>query len=384
MAKYKLLFVDHLPFVGGAQLALSRHLKHLNRGNFSAVLAGSDNAPQLAKDFEPLVEKLYRLPFTRLKIFNPLSLWNYLMTSFELIRIVRRENCALIVTNTERAFYPSLLAAKLTGRKVVVLIRDYEYPRALLKRLRPLTACFVFVSLNLRDYYMGGDTSKSRVIYVGTDINKPSAGASEADVRFKIRQRWGVDDSQVVIGFAGRLVAWKGAALLIEACRLLKADKALTPESWKVRLAGTGTGQDGNNENQIIRQIKEGNLTEEVELLGFIDKMSDYYAGLDIFVHPSLKPEPFATVVVEAMSLGLPVVASRAGGTPEIITDGENGFLFKPGSAEELSDYLKKLIKDPTLRLRLGQTARTRAARDFTEENITNELQKLYLEILNR
>lgn len=384
MAIYKLLFVDHLPFVGGAQLALCRHLKHLNRANFSVVMVGSRSTPRLTEELEPLVDKLYCLPFTRLKILNPLSLWHFLTTSFELIRVVRRENCVLIVTNTERAFYPSLLAAKLIGRKVVAVIRDYEYPRVLLKRLRSLTACFVFVSLNLRDYYMGGDTFKSRVIYVGTDINKSSAGVLEADVRFKIRQRWGVDDSQVVIGFAGRLVGWKGAGLLIKAVRLLKADQTLAAHSWKVVIAGTGTGQAGNIEEQLGRQAREENLKGNVELLGFTERMAEFYAGLDVFVHPSLKPEPFATVVVEAMSLGLPVVASKSGGTPEIITTGENGFLFEPGSAEELSDYLKKLIKDPALRLRLGQAARARAAKGFTEEKITSELQKLYLGIINR
>jgi glycosyltransferase involved in cell wall biosynthesis len=90
------------------------------------------------------------------------------------------------------------------------------------------------------------------------------------------------------------------------------------------------------------------------------------YARADLFVFPSVWDEPFGIPIAEAMAAGLPVVATRVGGIPEMVADGETGLLVEPGGAESLAAALEQLVDDAELRARLGEAGRQRAAERFS------------------
>lgn len=100
-----------------------------------------------------------------------------------------------------------------------------------------------------------------------------------------------------------------------------------------------------------------------------------------IAVVPSLWPEPSGLVALEAMAMGKPVVASRTGGLPEIVVDGETGLLAAPGDADDLRRALERLIADPQLRARLGEAGRTRIAAHFSTEVVIPRFERLYTTI---
>jgi glycosyltransferase involved in cell wall biosynthesis len=360
--------------LGGAQLALVRHIKYLNRQFFTPlVVCAAESQPLLERLGEQEV-KVVVLPFARFKAFSPWIFWRFFRTCLSLLLVVRKERPDLIVSNTERAAYPTFLVAKLLHRKTIFWVRDFEYSPTLLKLLSRGAARLVFVSQAVRDYYgFTGDT-KAKVVYVGTDIyvNRPEGSATDPS-----------GHKVLAIGFAGRLVAWKGAQVLLQAARSLRDGGFLAPV-WKVIIAGEGRGQAGENERELREYVREQHLEERVRFIGFQREMLSFYQALDIFVHPSLQPEPFATVVVEALAAGLPVLASRAGGTPEIIADGENGSLFPPGDVRALAEQLKKLLSDAVLRRRLGNQARETVAQNFTEEKVTREMESVYREVLGQ
>lgn len=372
---FRILFVDHTPFAGGAQLALVRHLRYLDRSYFTPVILCSSSVPKLVEKFQQAGVKVFTVPFGRLKVFPLVALGRLLVTAWRLGKVGRQEEVNLIVANSERAFYPALLVSFLAGKKLILWVRDFEYPRFLLGFFGRLVAKFVFVSRAVRDYYQGQAYPKAAIVYVGTDLFcRPEGSAG-------LRAKWGLKRDAIAIGFAGRLVSWKGAQIVLQAAKMLKGEHFLD-NRWKVIIAGEGYGQEGENTQELKDYVRRHSLEQTIEFVGFQEEPDPFYAALDIFVHPSLKPEPFATVVVEALAAGLPVVAAAAGGTLEVIKDGENGLFFPLGDAVALAEKLKRLLSDEALRRRLGAAARRTVQQSFTEGVVTRQMEDIYREVL--
>ena len=154
--------------------------------------------------------------------------------------------------------------------------------------------------------------------------------------------------------FAGRLAPQKGVRTLIEAARLLK-----TP-GVQVLLVG-----DGPQRSTLERDVRRLAVGDMVHLLGFVphERVPAVLSHADLLVLPSLYEE-LGTVLLEAMWVGLPIVASRTGGIPDIIDEGVNGVLVSPGDPEALAGAIDRLLAEPDLARRLGAAARKRA-RDY-------------------
>jgi len=112
-------------------------------------------------------------------------------------------------------------------------------------------------------------------------------------------------------------------------------------------------------------------LQDIVEWPGFFTNRDDIYRDLDVLVAPAID-EPFGTTILEACAYGLPVIAARSGGSPEIVLDGTTGLLFDATDVESLVMALKKLITDPSLRARLGRAGRSRVSQTFTLERMAS------------
>ncbi|MCD4654026.1 glycosyltransferase family 4 protein [bacterium] len=112
-----------------------------------------------------------------------------------------------------------------------------------------------------------------------------------------------------------------------------------------------------------------------IKNMGWIatDNLPDLYRSMDIVVCPSIWPEPFGLIVLEAMASGLPVVASRIGGMQYTVVDGETGFLFSPGNSEELASRLLCLINDEKLRLQMGESGQERVSSHFTWDRVVKD-----------
>ena len=125
-----------------------------------------------------------------------------------------------------------------------------------------------------------------------------------------------------------------------------------------------------------------GSFAKHVTFLGFVpdDELRRLYQECDVFAVPS-NYESFGLVFLEAMSWGKPVVGCRAGGMPEVVADGETGFLVEPGDVAGLGDALARLCADPDLRARLGQNARRRAVEHFARSRMAADTLALLNEV---
>jgi glycosyltransferase involved in cell wall biosynthesis len=179
------------------------------------------------------------------------------------------------------------------------------------------------------------------------------------------------------IGIVGQIGEWKGHDDLLDAVR------RLVEQNVSVRCVVVGTGDDEYVQS-LRRRIRAYELEEVMEFRGFVHETDAIYADLDVCVVPSRFEEPFGLVAAEAGIRGLPVVATRRGGLPEIVEDGETGFLVEAGNPSALSNRLRRLLQNAGLRNRMGKAARERICQRFVKGRMVGQAEKTLQEVANR
>lgn len=210
---------------------------------------------------------------------------------------------------------------------------------------------------------------QARVIPNAVEIPPLSALQTE---RQRIRGELGAADSSVVVGVVGRLHPGKGQAFLIRAVAQLRQ------KGLDVRGVIVGEGPDHETLQALSREL---GLAGCVTLTGFCRETAPYMAAMDIVVVPSLK-ESLPLTALEAMSLQKPVIASRVGDLPKILTHGVNGLLVHPGDVSDLSAALETLMRDSALRQRLGEQARELVIARFSSEAMARTLESIYADVI--
>lgn len=180
-----------------------------------------------------------------------------------------------------------------------------------------------------------------------------------------------INDEQVVL-FVGRLIAVKGVRYLIEAVNIITRQGK---QSIKLVVIG-----DGPERGNLVSLVKELRLEERVEFKGLVPNQDipEHMGAADIFALPSLS-EGFPVTIVEAMAAGLPIVTSRICGLSEIVTEGENGFLVKPGDSGALAEKLLLLLVDEQMRRQISQNNRGKA-KQYSWEAVVDKLERVYLQ----
>jgi len=192
-----------------------------------------------------------------------------------------------------------------------------------------------------------------------------------------VRAELGWEDNPVV-GIVGRLQPWKGQDVFLRAAALVSQRH---PETRYVVAGGAILGWEGDYPGELRRLARELGLADRVHFSGHQDDVYPWFDALDVVVHASLD-EPFGLVLVEAMALGKPLVATAAGGPLEIVEDGVSGLLVAPGQADALADAVSRVLDDGQLAARLGGAAELRA-RDFSEERMAEGFASVVREVLD-
>ncbi len=212
-----------------------------------------------------------------------------------------------------------------------------------------------------------------RPIHNGIRGRTPQAGVEET------RHRLGLDGFDgMVLGMVALHEPRKGHRVLLDAVAQLLA--AGTPSrQLKVLIEGDGPLRD---ELQAIAAAK--GLANVVEFVGIEAHVFDFMAAIDALVLPSVRDEDFPNVILEAMSLGKPVIATRLAGTPEQVEDGISGLLVAPGEVSQLAQAIRKLAENPAMRRNMGEAARQRFAERFASDIAMDNYLRLYRESMNQ
>ncbi len=176
----------------------------------------------------------------------------------------------------------------------------------------------------------------------------------------------------IKLGVAARLAPVKDISSLLSAMALLRQD----PGGITLEIVG-----EGPSEAALRRESASLGLDDSIDFLGWTDDVGERMRRWDIYVQPSIA-EGFGLSVLEAMAAGLPVVAAKSGGMPEVVIDGETGILVPPGDPKALAGAIAKLARDRDLRLALGKAGRERAMREFAIAYEVRAIESIYQKLL--
>ena len=155
------------------------------------------------------------------------------------------------------------------------------------------------------------------------------------------------------IGMVGRITRWKGQHVLVDAAR--RVTEAIP--NVEFHLAGDAPPADGAYLESLRETVKDLGLEERVIFHGNVKEIYEFMSGMDVMAHCSVDPEPLGRVILEAMALGKPTVATRGGAVEEICTDGHDALVVDPGRPDLLADALLCLARQPRTAERLGAAA---------------------------
>ncbi|APW37499.1 hypothetical protein RD110_10100 [Rhodoferax koreense] len=173
-------------------------------------------------------------------------------------------------------------------------------------------------------------------------------------------------------GFIGTVAPWKGVGLVLEAFSQLQTKPGM--QATRIVIAGGG-------EESYLNELKTRYASEQVVFLGKV-KPDEFFEQVDVSVVPSLWHDPLPGVVFESMIFGVPVIGSRRGGIPEMISNDGNGLLFEPDQAGDLEAAMHKLASTPGLLARYGNQAHRDSARYSDTGRVIDAYYRLYEEII--
>lgn len=305
-----------------------------------------------------------------------------------LARLIRRLRPHILHTHTAKAGAVGRLAALLAGdaRPPIVVhtfhghvLRGYFDPlrtagfRLLERWLATKTTALVAVSPQVRDDLVAlGVARRERFVVVRVGIELEQRVAAERDGRGESRRVLGIGPDRFAVGWIGRMTGVKRTDDVLRAFRRLR-DRGVD-----ACLCMIG---DGPDRPAVERRAHELGLMRDTLFLGYQEEVAPFYAAFDAMILPSIN-EGTPVSAIEALAAGRPVVATRVGGVPDVVREGEDGFLVEPGDVDALAERLARLAADPALRERLGAAGRARVIPRYSVERLVDDIDLLYRSLL--
>lgn len=297
------------------------------------------------------------------------SLVPYLKTTFGAHRWLAEKRSALIHVNDDRSMLSWGLAAKCLGIPVIWHVRQCS-GNPLMDRFRLCLADYIiYIAEDTKNRFKGiKRLPPGAVIYNPVDTERFQPAQDKAQAKLEL----GIRDDAVSIGYVGNFVARKRPEWLVEIVAELLREG--------LPVYGVIAGFDLSGGEYIARlkdMIEATGHPDRFVFLGYRPDVARVMQGLDILLLPSIA-EPFGRVVIEAMACEVAVVATNAGGVPEIIQDGKNGLLTSPEDVTEMIEKVKDLCTNSDKRESLSKQARMYVVEKFAPEVTLGTLLEIY------
>lgn len=375
MQKVNILYVITKLELGGAQKQLLSLIRHLSREKFRLFLftAYEGLLVSEASSIDGLVLK--RSSYLG-RAINP---FKDVLALREIYRFIKKNNIQIVHTHSSKAGVLGRCAARLARVGLIIhtvhgwSFNDYQsyLSRVIFIWIEKFIAGFTHKIVVVSNYdklkglrnYIG---QEDKYILIRYGIDYAEFGINVQNL--KIKEELGINAKDLVVGM---ISCFKPQKFPQDFIKLASRLNQVLP-NVKFLLVG-----DGILRKSIERLINKFNLAQQVILTGWRKDIPSILSALDIFVLTS-RWEGLPVSVLEALTSSKPVVATNTGGISEVISEGKNGFLVNPGDLDNLCKKLALLLKDATLRRRMGENAKKTLASDFSFDTMANNTQSLY------
>lgn len=329
-----------------------------------------------------------------------LKKWGLIFSTGPLLWRLRRDYDLIFVSGFRIMGVVAVIAARLLGKRVVLkadsqgeMSGDFfaaglarqgldrsSLAFRIFMRLRNLILrradAFVAITPDVAAELAAANIPQDRVHMIPNGVDAGRFHPAGVEEKRELRARLGLENATNVAVYTGRLVSYKGLPLLLRAWRAILHRHA----GAKLLLVGTGGLDIDNCEDELRGYVRDNGLADSVIFTGSVTNVPDYLRASDIFVFPT-ENDAFPSSLVEAMTCGLPVIATPVGAIKVIVEDGRNGLIVPPGNLDALRSAVERLLNDASLARQIGAVARTTATARYSAELVTERYRQLFADI---
>ncbi|HCW91020.1 MAG TPA: hypothetical protein DHU56_13360 [Marinobacter sp.] len=396
--KGKILYIETGMGFGGSAISLKQIVKNLR--NYQPVVVFYAASGQYFSDhFQGIDTRFFDLRFTykqkdtlrdfiqkytkstlitklSLKFFSYFSYFYDKVTVYKLCQIIKDENIALMHINN--GIDPiAVNAARRCGIPCIAHSRGHEQVPPKTKNINYIVKLIAPTQkIAHHDHnHIGVPSGKITVIHNSIDLNS----YSNKNCRSGLRDNYGIEQKDVVIGMFARIIPMKGQLVLVKAvCQLRNMGYPI-----KCIFVGDASDYGESYLKEIRSYINEKGQGDAFCFAGYQSDTAKYYAAVDIVVHPSIDEEAFGRIIIEAWASGRPIVASDIGASLELIRHEDTGLIVEQNNPSELAKALERLITAPDFAKKLAE-AGSRQALNYGNGPLISAIEAIYDETIGR
>lgn len=368
-----ILFVENSIGFGGSIISLVDTFPFFMMSGFRIVLVTSRTEKPFKKlantyawvyipdkcfNKNELRKQLIKYTGREIKIVDAvLSLADYLLNvlpyALRLSVIAKKNRASLLYLNNDPiSNLGGIIVALLFRIPAICHVRGYVFDSRLSRFSLRCIKRFIAVSSDVKKSLLrlGARPEIIDIVYEGVNIKKMN---NISNCENNVEREFNLQANDICIGVVGLIMPWKGQKTFIEAAKnVLKKY-----ENCKFFIIGGVPSNSVAYAQDLKNLVDELDIAKNVIFTGYREDVYCLMARMDIIVHTAIEPEPFGRVIIEAMALKKPVIATAVGGPVEIITDSSFGILIKPNSPGKLADEICRLVSEPETRQNLGDNA---------------------------
>jgi len=367
--------------IGGAERTVLEITSFLKDKEFSSLVLTSGG--KLIGELEKENIEVIKLKIDKK---NPYSI---IKNFFLFIKIFREKKIDLVHVRSRAPAWSAIFAAKKIGIPVLTTWHGHVSNSSFIKKIYnsimlkgdAVIANSAYTAERISKIY-NIDLNKIDIISRGVNVESFEGSKFSNTEISNMKKIWSVDDNKIIILFPARLTRWKGHLVTIEAINLLKKEKFF--DQVVFLFAGEKAGAENyiKKLNSIITKFK---LQENIKLVERIENMPLAYHAADIVLSPSIEPEPFGRIPIEAQAAGKTIIASDHGAVKDTIKNGNNftGFKVKPNDPQALSIAIKQsIIMDKKDLTKMHERAISNVKNNFSLENMCKKTLEVYKRLL--
>ena len=391
--KISILYIDNAVSFGGAIISISHLLRHLDLNKFTPVMISeldqkilSNHIPDKIRIYNlkhwlnyfhwskinSISKKIKSIFFRKIFIYSlaTIRILTDCIYFIKLLSICSKQKPDIIHINNGLEIGEANFISKLFNIKCIVHQRGDSSANFFRKYFFKSTDTYIAVSEYTKQNMISWGIPEYKILVMHDPVLPQSTDLLPIPFLKK-------KCSEKYFGIFGRVMNWKGQKIFVEAAiNILKKYPHYT-----AFIIGDSADSDKAYFMELKDMARKSDVNDRICFTGYIQNLSVYYSIMDVVVHASITPEPFGMVINEAMMHGVPVIASNEGGPVDIIENGVDGLLIRPGDPKLLENTLITLLTDDKKRLKIGKKAKEKVLKKFDADNYSKKMESLYINL---